>query len=231
MPVGVDQHRHGAPLDQEHQHRSAEQHDAERGDERDQGDRFGLERVGDGREDLAHAALEQIGDVAAEQDGDHDRGADDRHREQHLEGGLRDELNRDRLPVRQGEQRAALEQQLEVQIDFTIAPVYSGEIIVVRSLLIRLARRLALIAGVGLTCAALTGVGGGALLRSRLGESAAASFDRVEAEVRQQFDASAASLAAISGQVGAARDLIRAAPHDVSAAPALFDVLDAGDSG
>ena len=43
------------------------------------------------------------------------RGADDRHGQQDLEGRLRDELNGDGLPVGCGEQRAALEQMLQVQ--------------------------------------------------------------------------------------------------------------------
>ena len=63
-------------------------------------------------------------EVGAEQHRHQDGGADDRHREQHLKGRLGDELNRDRLPVRGRQQRAALEQVLQVQIDFTIAPVY-----------------------------------------------------------------------------------------------------------
>ena len=63
-------------------------------------------------------------EVGAEQHGDENRRADDRHRQQDLKRRLRDELNGDRLPVRRRQQRAALEQVLQVQIDFTIAPVY-----------------------------------------------------------------------------------------------------------
>ena len=59
--------------------------------------------------------MQQLGEIAAEQDGDEHRGADDRHGEQDLEGRLGDELDGDRLPVGRGEQRAAFEQVLQVQ--------------------------------------------------------------------------------------------------------------------
>jgi signal transduction histidine kinase len=88
-----------------------------------------------------------------------------------------------------------------------------------------LARRLALIAAVGAACALLSGAVGAALIRARLGGSAADSFAAVEAEVRRRLDSSAEALAQISERVAASRELIRAAPHDVAAAPALFDAL------
>jgi hypothetical protein len=37
---------------------------------------------------------------------------------------LRDELNGDNRPIRGSQQPAAFEQQLQLQIDFTITPVY-----------------------------------------------------------------------------------------------------------
>jgi hypothetical protein len=37
---------------------------------------------------------------------------------------LRDELNSHHGPIRGGQQPAALEKQLQLQIDFTITPVY-----------------------------------------------------------------------------------------------------------
>ena len=89
--------------------------DRERGDERDQRDRLGQQRAGDGREHVAQAALQQIGEIGAEQHRDQDRRADDRHGEQHLKRGLGDELDRDRLPVGGGQQRAAFQQVLQVQ--------------------------------------------------------------------------------------------------------------------
>ena len=51
---------------------------------------------------------------------DQDPGADDRHGQQHLEGRLRDELDGDDWPVGGGEQRAAFEQELEVQVALLI---------------------------------------------------------------------------------------------------------------
>ena len=74
--------------------------------------------LGNRREDLAQAALQQLREIAAEEHRDENRGADDRHGQQHLERRLGRELNRDDRPVGGGEQRAALEQQLEVQIAF-----------------------------------------------------------------------------------------------------------------
>ena len=68
--------------------------------------------------------LQQLGEIAAEQHRDEDRRADDRHGQQHLKRRLGDELDRDRLPIGRGEQRAALEQELQVQSTFTIALVY-----------------------------------------------------------------------------------------------------------
>jgi len=44
---------------------------------------------------VAQAALQQLGEVAAEQDRDQDRGAHDRDGEQHLKRRLGDELNRE----------------------------------------------------------------------------------------------------------------------------------------
>ena len=116
--LGGQQHVHRAALDQKHQHRSAEQHDAERGHERDKRHRLGHQRAGNRREHLAQAAAQQLREIAAHQGGDQDRGADDRHRQQDLEGRLRDELDGDDWPVGCGEKRAAFEQELEVQVAY-----------------------------------------------------------------------------------------------------------------
>lgn len=89
----------------------------------------------------------------------------------------------------------------------------------------RLATRLAVITGVGVTCAVVVGAGGAAWIRATLGASPAESFTKVEAEVRQRLDVSTAALASISQQVAAARELIRRVPDDPSYAPALFEVL------
>ena len=89
----------------------------------------------------------------------------------------------------------------------------------------RLATRLTVITGVGVTCAVIAGVGGAAWIRATLGASPAESFAKVEAEVRQRLDASTAALASISQQVAAARELIRRVPDDPTRAPSLFEVL------
>ena len=54
---------------------------------------------------------------------------------------------------------------------------------------------------------------------------------RVEAELRQRFDASADTLGALAARVAAERDAIRAAPRDPAAARRLFDAVDAALSG
>lgn len=88
-----------------------------------------------------------------------------------------------------------------------------------------LARRLGVIAVLGLGCAGLTGAAGVGWQRSRFGVTAADTAARVESAVRAQLDASAAQLAGIARRVAVERDLIRAVPHDGEDAPRLFDVL------
>jgi hypothetical protein len=122
--VRGEHHVHDPALDEKHQDRATDQDDAEGRDECDQGDRLRHQGVRDRGEDLAHAALQQVAQVAAQEHRNQDGGADDRHGEERLKGRLRDELNGDDGPVRGGQQPAAFEQQLQLQIDFTIAPVY-----------------------------------------------------------------------------------------------------------
>jgi hypothetical protein len=109
------EHVHRPALDRKHQHGAAEQDQRERGHECDERHRLGQERAGDGREDLAQAALQEISQIRAQQHRDQYRRSDNRHRQQDLKGGLGDELNGNRLPVRRGEQRTALQQMLQVQ--------------------------------------------------------------------------------------------------------------------
>ena len=68
-----------------------------------------------------------------------------------------------------------------------------------------LARRFALIAGIGLLGAALVAAAGAALERQRFGASTEASFAKIENEVRLRFEASASTLATISARVVAAK--------------------------
>ena len=114
--VPGDEHFDGASLHEEHERGAAEQDDEEGRGEREEGQRLGHQRARHGRQDLPQAPLQQAHEIAAEQNGDEDRGADDRHRQQHLEGRLRGELNHHGLPVCRGNERAALEQQLQDQV-------------------------------------------------------------------------------------------------------------------
>src|SRR6185503_11441006 len=61
----VDEHRHGAALDEEGEDRSADQDEPEGADEGRQCGWLRGECVGDRREDVAQAALEQRGGIAA----------------------------------------------------------------------------------------------------------------------------------------------------------------------
>ena len=115
-----DQHRDRAALDEEREDRPADEHQAECRDEGGERDRFGGQRVGDPREHVAEAALEQRGGIAADERRNENRRADERHEQQQLEGRLRRELDDDRRPVGGGEERAALQQVLQIHIDFTI---------------------------------------------------------------------------------------------------------------
>ena len=89
----------------------------------------------------------------------------------------------------------------------------------------RLTRRLVVIAASGVIVATGVGMAGALLLRARLGSSIDASFAKIEAEVHGRLDSSATALGEVSRRVVGARELVRAAPHDATAAPALFDAL------
>jgi hypothetical protein len=89
-----------------------------------------------------------------------------------------------------------------------------------------LARRFALISGIGLLAALLVAAAGAVLERQRFGASTEASFAKIETEVRLRFETSASTLAALSARVVAAKEEIAAASRDTAAARALFDRLD-----
>ena len=65
------------------------------------------------------------------------------------------------------------------------------------------------------------------LERSRFGASDAAALARIEAELRQRFDASADALGAMAGEVASARGELPAVGRDPAAARRLFDAVDA----
>ena len=90
-----------------------------------------------------------------------------------------------------------------------------------------LARRFVLIAGSGLLGAVLVALAGAALERQRFGASTEASFTRIEDEVRLRFEASAATLAAISSAGPRRRERTSPRPRATPARPGiLFDGLD-----
>jgi signal transduction histidine kinase len=83
------------------------------------------------------------------------------------------------------------------------------------------------LARTGLAVALCVGVVGWTVERFRLGGSDAVVVARIEAELRERFDASADTLGAIAAQVANRRDLVGAAPRDNATARALFSALDA----
>ena len=62
---------------------------------------------------LSERSLQQFDEIGAEENGDENCRADDRHGQQHLKRYGGDELNRHHRPVGGGEERAALEQEIE----------------------------------------------------------------------------------------------------------------------
>ena len=86
------------------------------------------------------------------------------------------------------------------------------------SLILRIAR-------VGLAAAVVVGLAGYGLERARFGASDQSALNRVEAELRQRFDASAATLGTIAARVAAEPDTARAAPRDQAALKRLFDIV------
>jgi signal transduction histidine kinase len=79
----------------------------------------------------------------------------------------------------------------------------------------------------GLIAALAVGVAGWALERERFGGSDQASLARIETELQQRFDSSAATLGTIATRMAGEREAIRAAPRDPDAARRLFDAADA----
>jgi len=83
------------------------------------------------------------------------------------------------------------------------------------------------VAGAGVVAALLVAGAGWAVERSRFGSSDSAALSRVEAELRQRFDASAATLGAAAASAARQREDIRAASRDQAAARRLFSAVDA----
>jgi signal transduction histidine kinase len=79
----------------------------------------------------------------------------------------------------------------------------------------------------GLVAALIVGLAGWAYERARFGASDPDALARIEAELRQRFNASADSLGRIAAGVAAQRGAIKDAPRDPAAARRLFDAVDA----
>ena len=77
----------------------------------------------------------------------------------------------------------------------------------------------------GLAAAVIVGLIGYALERARFGPSDQSALSRVEAELRQRFDASAATLGSIAQRIAGEPDTARAAPRDQAALKHLFDIV------
>ena len=83
------------------------------------------------------------------------------------------------------------------------------------------------VARAGVVVALCVAVGGLALERLRFGASDGSARARVEAELRQRFDATADLLGTLAARIAPQRDTIRAAARDPAAAKRLFEALDA----
>jgi hypothetical protein len=88
------------------------------------------------------------------------------------------------------------------------------------SLILRIVR-------VGAAAALVVGLAGWALERARFGASDDAALRRVEDELRQRFDASAATLGAMAARVAADPEAVRSTPRDPAAVRRLFDSVSA----
>ena len=85
--------------------------------------------------------------------------------------------------------------------------------------------RIVRIVRVGIATAAVVGLTGYGFEWARFGPTDLSALDRVEAEVRQRFDASAATLGTIAARIAAEADTARAAPRDQATLTRLFDIV------
>jgi len=88
------------------------------------------------------------------------------------------------------------------------------------SLILRIVR-------IGAAAALVVGLAGWALERSRFGVSDEAALRRVEDELRERFDTSAAALGAMAARVAAEPELFRGTPRDPGDVRRLFDAVSA----
>ena len=84
---------------------------------------------------------------------------------------------------------------------------------------------------VGLAAAVVAGLVGYGVERARFGPSDQSALNRIEAELRQRFDASAATLGTVAARIVAEPDAARAAPRDQASLKRLFDIVAAAVPG
>jgi len=111
--LGRREQRDRAPLHDEGERRPAKEHHGKRDRERDQRRRVLAHGREDLRDDLTHVAGQQLVSIRAEEQDDEEDAADNRDGEQDFQGGLCDELHGDKRPVGGGDERAALQRELE----------------------------------------------------------------------------------------------------------------------
>ena len=172
--------------------------------------------------------------------GDQNRRADDGNGQQHLKRRGGDVQNRDDGPVCRGQQRAALEQRLELHTSRTKSCTRSpltaahaeivflcelcglcGELLALYAVSIVLkSSALCCIVGAGIVAALAVALGGRALERVRFGASDAEAMPASRAEVSAAIRcASADNLAAIAGRVASQPDSHSVRPRATPPAP------------
>lgn len=87
-------------------------------------------------------------------------------------------------------------------------------------------KRAVRVATVGLGVALLIVAGGRAIEQNLFGDGDVRALDRVERELRERLDRTAADLNRTVAAAGASSDLLRASPHDPAAVQTLFERLD-----
>ena len=115
MALCLDQHRQRAALEDEHEGRSADHDDAERGQKTGQRDRMFEERGGHARRARAQIEIvaEHVLDILVQRQRHQERATDDGHGQEDLERGFRDELQDHDRPVGGSEEGASLDRKLQ----------------------------------------------------------------------------------------------------------------------
>src|SRR5258708_1474832 len=83
------------------------------------------------------------------------------------------------------------------------------------------------LARAGLIAALVVGLAGWGYGRVRFGATDQDALSRIEAELRERLDTSAATLGAMATRIAAERDVVQRAPRDQTRLRQLFDAVDA----